>query len=497
MKRSKPMGKAIRVLKVGFASLAVVAVVSTGWTTTSGTLGAGTAAAATSTGGWGPARALPSTNGVASVACPSAGNCVAGGASSDNQGKQAFVISEVNGTWQQPLVLPGTEALNRSGDAETKSVSCVSAGNCTAGGYYDDRRRNLQGFVANEVNGTWQQAEEVPGTATLRRGANSLLEIDFVSCASAGNCSVGGHYYDRKGNTQLFVVDEVNGTWQPAEELPGLATLNQNPPQGPGAVADLNSLSCASAGNCSAGGDYTDRRENSQAFVANEVDGTWQRAEEVPGTARLNRKGSSWIGSLSCVSAGNCSAGGAYNLDTPRAGVFVVDEVNGTWQQAEEVPGFATLQQKGDAAILSVSCTSMGNCSADGYYSGRHGQQALVVDEVNGTWQRAQEAPGISTLNRGGYAEFDTVSCASAGNCSAGGYYSNGADIVFPLIATEVNGTWQRAEGLPGVGALHGGDDQAVEVESVSCPSVTDCSAGGTYAGRGNDQEGFVASGSI
>jgi hypothetical protein len=39
-------------------------------------------------------------------------------------------------------------------------------------------------------------------------------------------------------------------------------------------VAVLWSVSCASAGNCSAGGDYTDGAGRQQAFVVAETNGT-------------------------------------------------------------------------------------------------------------------------------------------------------------------------------------------------------------------------------
>jgi hypothetical protein len=75
------------------------------------------------------------------------------------------------------------------------------------------------------------------------------------------------------------------GTWGTAEELPGIAALNV------GGNAPIETLSCASAGNCSAGGYYADSADHEQAFVANETDGTWGNAEEVPGTAALNTGG--------------------------------------------------------------------------------------------------------------------------------------------------------------------------------------------------------------
>ena len=82
---------------------------------------------------------------------------------------------------------------------------------------------------------------------------------------------------------------------------------------------------------------------------------------------------------MSCASAGNCAAGGSYSN---RGQAFVVSEVNGTWHAAIEVPGTAALNQGGDAAVNSVSCAMAGNCAADGFYldSSHHGQ-AFVVNE--------------------------------------------------------------------------------------------------------------------
>jgi hypothetical protein len=86
-----------------------------------------------------------------------------------------------------------------------------------------------------------------------------------VSCTSAGNCSAGGSYTDSSGSSQAFVVSEVGGTWGKAVEVPGSATLNA------GGNAVVNSVSCASAGHCSAGGTYTDSQKHSQAFLVSQT----------------------------------------------------------------------------------------------------------------------------------------------------------------------------------------------------------------------------------
>jgi YVTN family beta-propeller protein len=57
--------------------------------------------------------------------------------------------------------------------------------------------------------------------------------------------------------------------------------------------------------------------------------------------------------------------------------------VQGTWHKAIEVPGIAALNKGGSSRVNSISCASAGNCSADGYYSGSGAdEQAFVVNET-------------------------------------------------------------------------------------------------------------------
>ena len=238
------------------------------------------------------------------MSCASAGNCSAGGFyTSANGGQKAFVVSETNGTWGAAEEVPGTGAVNQ-GNGQTTSVSCASAGNCSAGGFYPTPKRQAA-FAVGETNGVWGTAVQVPGTD---RGG--FAEITSVSCTTAGNCSAGGLYENRLQFQQAFVVSERTGTWGTAIEVPGTARLNG------GDEAEINSVSCASAGNCSAVGQYLDSNDFFHAFVVSEVNGTWGKAIEAPGTASLNQGGRlgafAGITSVSCASAGHCGAGGFY-----------------------------------------------------------------------------------------------------------------------------------------------------------------------------------------
>ena len=146
--------------------------------------------------------------------------------------------------------------------------------------------------------------------------------------------------------------------------------------------------------------------------------GRWGVAQEVPGTAAFNQAGGADVYSISCASAGNCSAGGVYEYKTERWEPFVVSETNGTWGTAIEVPGIAVLNTSHDAGVASVSCASAGNCSAGGNYTVGPGRSLVfVVAEKNGTWGTANRLPGIAALNVGGNAALISMSCASPGNC--------------------------------------------------------------------------------
>jgi hypothetical protein len=286
----------------------------------------------------------------------------------------------------------GAAAPGEPGFAQVTSLSCAREGNCSAGGVYADGSGDLQAFVVSEMHGTWGSAIEVPGTAALNQG--EFAEPVSLSCGGVGNCSAGGYYTDKSGHAQAFVVNQVHGVWGKAIEVPGIA-------HGPIGGVKVTSVSCARPGNCSAGGYYTDSSGHEQAFVVTELHGTWGRAMEVPGTAALNRGGFAGLTSLSCAQAGDCSAGGVYFKNSSgQEGVFVASQVHGVWGKAMEVPGMAALNQGYEyTSILSVSCASAGNCSAGGDYTdSSNDERAFVVNEMHGIWckGKAIEVPGAA-----------------------------------------------------------------------------------------------------
>ena len=423
------------------------------------------AAAGRAAGSWGRATRVPGltaldkdrTADVLSVSCAAAGSCAAGGTYHvPGGGYEGFVADERNGRWGRAIAVPGLAALNTGGQAAVLSVSCSAAGDCAAGGSYAGRPHSQSAFAVVERNGVWGQA------ARLR-----AQEVSSVSCAPAGYCAVGG-YFIRHLTMAGFVATERNGTWSQAAGVPGRAALNKG-------NADVVTMSCAAAGDCAAGGYYSDRNGYfSQAFVATERNGRWGTATPVPGLAALN-KGSADAGvtSVSCGAAGSCAAVGSYS-DRLGDHVFVADERNGRWGTAAGLGA----PNKAESVANSVSCSAAGSCTVGGTFAG----QAFVATERNGRWGTATGLPGLAALNKGGNAYVTTVSCASPGNCAVGGDYSPNSFRLQGFVATERNGVWGTAIQVPGLAALDKGGN--ARVLSISCAPAGTCAAGGYYTVR-------------
>ena len=397
--------------------------------------------------------------------------------------------TEAPGAWDNATEVPGTDALNVGGNAGTNSISCSSSGNCSAGGSYYDGSALSQAFVVNETNGTWGNAVEVPGSAALNVGG--FAQVLSVSCSSAGNCGAGGSYTDSAGDTQGFVVNETGGSWGNASEVIDPSAIGST------AAFGVESISCTAAGSCSAVGNDIISGNVSVGFAVSETGGTWSDANEITISSTFGAGGTS-LDVISCTSPGNCSAGG--NGLYPDAAVsgslayipFEADETNGTWGNPINLPGLATLNVGLNATAVAISCTSPGNCSAGGNYSDDTSNfQAFVTSETNGTWGNAIEVPGTSALNAGGVANVYAVSCSSTGNCAASGVYSDGTKVNQDFVVSETNGAWNNAAEIPGSSSLFIDGTGSVPT-SISCSSAGDCSAAGIYLDSVGQQQAFV-----
>ncbi|MGH3403533.1 MAG: hypothetical protein ACRDRJ_13700 [Streptosporangiaceae bacterium] len=119
------------------------------------------------------------------------------------------------------------------------------------------------------------------------------------------------------------------------------------------------------------------------------------------------------INSLSCWSGGNCAGGG--NSTT---GPVVIAEKNGRWGKPENVPGIKRVKGDnplfGGPTVATVTCSSAGDCDAEGSYVVGDAAAPFVVTEKNGTWGNAEEVPGTAALN---VKKNDSTGRLSLGGC--------------------------------------------------------------------------------
>ena len=437
------------------------------------------------------------------LSCSAPGDCSAAGTYQDNNfNTRSYLDSEVNGVWRPASDVGGVAV--GANQVQITGLSCVAGGNCLAIGTYATPAQEAQIFFGNgtpfldkEVDGVWQPAINPPGLASLDASYRYTSVLDDVSCASAGNCAAAGTFFSN-ATYPAFVVDETNGKWSKATELSlkaaGLSRTGL-------LEAPVDALSCVLPGDCTLGGYLSNGNNDSQGYVAQEVNGHWGAGKPVPGLKQLNDGASALVGAVSCSSPGNCGVGGTYadGDDAPQA--FVADEVHGVWSSAVEVPGTAALNTGGGeipsgggppfgAQVQTIDCRADGDCTIVGWYETLLGASDLFVDaESGGVWATAIAMPNLATLNAGASIENNGaaaagLACAGVGDCVIAGNYVDATGDAQLFTETQTSGTFGAATELPGSATLTPGftDPFADSVNSLSCWDASDCALSGLDA---------------
>jgi len=441
-----------------------------------------------------PAQASGLYNGNLSVlSCPAAGDCVAGGIYQDASGNSyGLLLNEVGGVWRSPTsVTPPSNAVVADG-VSLYAVSCGAVGDCSGVGTYADAAGNQRSFVVDEVGGVWQKALEVtlpPNAAP----SSQVSDLHSIACASAGNCSAVGAYSVSASSNPLqeaFVVNEVGGHWQNGTELSLPAGANFNP------FAELSQISCASAGNCSAAGSYIDASNVDHALVATEVRGSWRAGTALALPTNASQYAGATLSEISCAGAGDCAVAGTYNATNGTDQLLVDTQTNGSWARATQVQPPANAPASPHVLLYGfngVDCPTVGNCVAGGQYQDKSGDyQGFFVNEVNGHWQSATElslpAGAVQAGKNGGVV---SISCVTPGNCSAGAAYLNASGNYEALTVNEVNNAWAVGSKitLPSGATTVG---EAGGVYAVSCQRTGSCEAVGSYETASGNYLGFT-----
>ncbi len=180
-----------------------------------------------------------------SVSCARAQDCWAVGTSNSTT-KGHGVIEHWNGSaWQVALKQnpPGAKSSYLGG------VACADAANCWAVGFYYNGKSGTNAAnlpYAEHWNGQTWSAVNLPHPAGETLKSNLLLS---VSCPAANLCFADGGYLHKvnKAEYEASLIERWNG--QSWKIVPSPALANST-------TTDLQGLSCASASDCWATGDW-------------------------------------------------------------------------------------------------------------------------------------------------------------------------------------------------------------------------------------------------
>jgi hypothetical protein len=379
--------------------------------------------------------------------------------------------------------MPASYSLPHPGTgSELSGVYCVSSSNCWAVGSYGSGGAQLN--QALHWNGTKWSSVTVPdpgGTAQ-----NDINTLFGVRCTGAKNCWAVGYYVSGGELNQALHWNgtkwSVVGTPDPA----GTAT---------GEFNDLLDVSCASASDCWAVGEYGVLTASGE-IILNQVlhwNGSGWSAATVPNPGGSANNDANALESVRCNSKGNsCWAVGTYGfVGSPTTLLNEALHWNGTtWSQI----GTPNPDGTGGNAVNTLSgvtCTAASDCWAVGDYGSESSTSITLLNQAL-HWDGAQwtlvSTPDPDGSGTGAQNGLFGVTCTSPTYCWAAGVYgfiSGGEGIVLNEAMLWNGTTWSLAS-TPDPGGTANGDVN--ELRSVRCASASLCWAVGDIQPNGGGE---------
>jgi hypothetical protein len=310
------------------------------------------------------------------------------------------------------------------------SITCVSANDCWAIG---------GGDIAVHWNGTSWSAVPMP-TA-------SGAVLNSVACSSSSECWAVGYY--STGGIFQTLIERWDGTGWSIVASPNTSVTQGN---------YLYGVACASSSECWAVG-----HGNFQTLIER-----WDGFSWTIVTSPNHGTAGNVLNGVACAGASDCWAVGSWN--DGETGDSLIEHWNGTsWSiSASPYTGIA---------YNSVACASTSECWAVTGNGDEFGP-ALLIAQWNGTAWAIVPTPAPSPNPDNSHALF-SVTCASASQCWAVGFYNNG--VAARTLIEKWDGASWSIIASPNNGTL------ANYLYGATCASASQCWAVGYYV-NGNRQ---------
>jgi hypothetical protein len=439
-----------------------------------------------------------------SVTCVATSDCWAIGSSYGNDsGFTQTLVEHWDGNSWAKVTSPNVTGTGTGGPQNNylSRVTCVSASDCWAVGYY------LDGTKANgrPIIGDQTLVEHWDGSSWTIVSSANIFENQLldVTCNLASDCWAVGSY-DIKTVHQTLIEHWDGNSW----------TIVSSPNTSPTDDDQLVSVTCASTSQCWAVGRVS--ANNRQTTLIERWDGTSWTIVTSPNTdpsvfnvleavtcgsasdcwavgfsADVNSYGgtlmqhwgansNSWtivpspnvllpqnntLSGINCLSASDCWAVASYESSGTQQ--TFIEHWDGTSWAIVSSPNTSATQ---DNVLQSVACASTSDCWATGYYNNGTALRTLIERWDGTSWAIYGSSSNGSLSN-----SLAGATCTSASNCWAVGYYDNGS--AYQTLIERWNGASWNVTASPDSDTTHEN-----RLYGVTCTSASDCWAVGRYS---------------
>jgi hypothetical protein len=411
-----------------------------------------------------------------SVACGSAGSCVAVGSYVDDKNRQQGLVERLAAGHWEGIAAPVPAKANSHPSAQLAAVACSSGGTCVAVGTYLDSDNHVDGLIDTLSHGTWT-AKKAPLPTGVTAG--STAQLTAVACHGAGSCAAIGTYTDTNApvdGQQPLLEAFASGKWSATKaHLPPDAVRTQN--------AQMSAVTCPATGACSAVGEYDNPEQ--VGLVETLSNGHWDAVvAQLPGNASTTFSQAVMLGSVACKSTTQCSTVGQYrDTSSGKDGLIETLPVGATSGSEAAVPMDGNPTP--DVELSAVSCASSA-CVSVGSYRDNTSSVAGLIEPLSGPGgtTRAPAPAGAS------FIDLVSVACPAAGSCATAGFYVDAQAQSQGLLDTQSGTSWHtKSAPLPGNAVTSG---SYPELSQIACPSAISCVAIGEYQTGSSVIEGLL-----
>jgi hypothetical protein len=393
-----------------------------------------------------------SSSSLSNVSCSGAGSCDTVGSYSTATTTSSFAENWNGTSW----TLESTPEPAGTSSSSFSSVSCAGTGTCTAVGEYASGTGDLT--LAETWDGTTWSLDPTPDPSVSQSSS-----LDGVACMSGGGCQAVGTATDDGVNDPI--AESSTGTNWTAGDVrdPGFDSQS------------LAGIACESATDCQSVGSYPGQ---------NLAEG-WNGAEWNVETTPLEWAGGavevpSALYSVACPSSSMCVAAGQTWTDSPETGLEGEFPDVSTWNGSSWVNQQLQYQEVG--TLTGVSCSTTAACVAVGFSPQLAG---AMIETFNGSKWKAQ-TPAVP--KDGSMVDLESVSCLSAGTCTAVGSYTTASGASATLVEIRNGKNWVVQPNAAPSGAT------SSTLNGVSCTSSSACTAVGAYTVSGGVASALVES---